>query len=284
MAALITAGVVLLFVLITLSQGVRIVPQGEEWIVQRLGRYKCTLKPGLNVVIPFMDIVAYRLPTKDIILNVQQQEIITRDNAVIVANALCFAKVVDPQKAAYGVENYQQAVATLTMTSLRAIIGSMDLDEALSSRDVIKATLRAAMSEQTEDWGVTVRSVEIQDIKPSDSMQGAMERQAAAERERKAVVTKAEGSKQAAILEAQARQESAALDAQAQINLAQASAESITLVKQAIGTESGPALYLLGERYIGAMEKLAGSSNAKLVVLPADLQATVRGLLGSKSA
>lgn len=284
MSALIIAGTIVVLAFITLFQAVRIVPQGEEWIVQRLGRYKTTLKPGLNVVIPYMDIVAYRLPTKDMILNVQQQEIITKDNAVIHANAFCFAKVVDPQKAAYGVENYQEAVATLTMTSLRAIVGSMDLDEALSSRDVIKEQLRLAMSAQTEDWGITVRSVEIQDIKPSESMQGAMERQAAAERERKAQVTRAEGSKQAAILEAQARQESATLDAKAQINLAEASAKSITLIKEAIGSDTAPAMYLLGERYITAMENLAASSNAKMILLPADLQATVSGLLGRAKA
>ncbi|WP_409277288.1 SPFH domain-containing protein [Pseudomonas defluvii] len=284
MTSLIIAGVVALFAIITLFKGVRIVPQGEEWIVERLGRYHQTLKPGLNILIPYMDVVAYRLPTKDIILEVYQQEIITKDNAVIVANALCFAKVVDPQKASYGVQDYCFAVTSLTMTSLRAIVGAMDLDEALSSREQIKAKLREAMSEQTEDWGMTVRSVEIQDIKPSASMQSAMERQAAAERERKADVTRAEGAKQAAILEAQARQESAKLDAEAQINLAEASAKAITLVKNAVGSEVTPAMYLLGERYIGAMENLANSSNAKMIVLPADLQETVRGLMGRAKA
>ena len=280
MTSLIITATIALFVLVTVFKGVRIVPQGEEWVVERLGRYHTTLKPGLNILVPYMDVVAYRLPTKDIILDVQQQEIITRDNAVIVANALCFAKVVDPQKASYGVVNYAYAVPSLTMTSLRAIVGAMDLDEALSSREQIKARLREAMSEQTEDWGITVRSVEIQDIKPSPSMQTAMERQAAAERERKADVTRAEGAKQAAILEAQARQESAKLDAAAQVNLAEASAQAITLVKNAVGTDVTPAMYLLGERYINAMENLAASDNAKMVVLPADLQEAVRGMLG----
>jgi len=153
MTSLIVVAVLALFVLITVFKGVRIVPQGEEWIVERLGRYHSTLKPGLNIVIPYMDVVAYRLPTKDIILDVQEQEIITRDNAVIVANALCFAKVVDPQKASYGVQNFSFAVTSLTMTSLRAIVGAMDLDEALSSREQIKARLREAMSEQTEELG-----------------------------------------------------------------------------------------------------------------------------------
>lgn len=268
------------FVFVTLLKGVRIVPQGEERIVERLGRYHVTLKPGLNFTIPYVDRVRYTLPTKDIILDIKQQEIITRDNAVIVANALCFAKVVDPKKAAYGVENYQFAVASLTMTALRAIIGTMDLDEALSSREIIKARLAEAMTVQTDDWGIAVRSVEIQDIKPSESMQVAMERQAAAERERKAAVTRAEGERQAAVLAAQARKEAAERDASATVQLAEASAIAIERVSKAVGNETAPALFLLGERYITAMQALATSSNSKTVVLPADIQQTLGGLLG----
>lgn len=280
MSGLIIASVIALFVLITISQGVRIVPQGEEWIVERLGRYSSTLKPGLSIIIPYVDSVAYRFPTKDIILDVQQQEIITQDNAVILTNALAFAKIIDPQKAAYGVENYQFAVSSLVMTTLRAVVGKMDLDEALSSRDEIKAKLREALQEQTADWGITVRSVEIQDIKPSEKMQIAMEGQSAALRERKAVVTKAEGSKEAAILEAQARQLSAEQDAKATISLAEASAQSIKLVRDAIGNDIGPATYLLGERYITAMENLAASPNAKMILLPADIKESVKGIFG----
>ena len=282
MSSLIIPAILVIFALVTLAKGVRIVPQGEEWIVERLGRYSTTLKPGLNFLIPYMDRVAYRLPTKDIILDVQQQEIITQDNAVIVANALCFAKVVDPQKAAYGVQDYQYAVASLTMTTLRAIIGIYDLDKALSSRDEIKVKLREMMSDQTDDWGIVVRSVEIQDIKPSETMQVAMERQAAAERERKAAVTRAEGERQAAVLAAQARQEAAEKDAAATVRLAEASASAITMVKEAIGADTASSMYLLGERYIGAMENLAASQNAKMVVLPADLQETIRGLVGRR--
>ena len=282
MSSLIIPAILVIFALVTLAKGVRIVPQGEEWIVERLGRYSSTLKPGLNFLIPYMDRVAYRLPTKDIILDVQQQEIITQDNAVIVANALCFAKVVDPQKAAYGVQDYRYAVASLTMTTLRAIIGIYDLDKALSSRDEIKVRLREMMSDQTDDWGIVVRSVEIQDIKPSETMQIAMERQAAAERERKAAVTRAEGERQAAVLAAQARQEAAEKDAAATVRLAEASASAITMVKEAIGADTASSMYLLGERYIGAMENLANSQNAKVVVLPADLQETIRGLVGRR--
>lgn len=280
MVGLVVTCIIAVFVLVAIAKSVRIVPQGEEWLVERLGRYNTTLKPGLSFIIPFMDSVAYRLPTKDIIMEIDQQEVITSDNALILANAICFAKVTDPQKAAYGVQDYRVAIRSLTMTALRAVIGEMNLDSALSSRDQIKAKLRESMSEQTADWGITIRSVELQDIKPSESMQGAMERQAASEREKKAEVIRAEGTKQAAILQAQARKESAILDAGAQIQLAEASAKAITLVKEAIGNETVPAMYLLGERYITAMESLAASPNAKLVLLPADIQGTLGGLMG----
>ncbi|NMG32116.1 SPFH domain-containing protein [Aromatoleum evansii] len=269
----------LIFVVVTLAKGVRILPQGEEWIVERLGKYHSTLKPGLNIIIPYLDNVAYKLVTKDIILDVQEQEVITRDNAVILTNAIAFIKVTDPVKAVYGVTDFAEAIRNLIMTTLRSIVGEMELDEALSSRDKIKARLRESIADEAVDWGLTVKSVEIQDIKPSESMQRAMEMQAAAERERKAAVTKAEGEKQAAILEAEARLESAKRDANAQVMLAEASAEAIRRVAAAIGDQPGPMMYMLGEKYIASMERMGSSESAKVVVLPADLQETVRGLL-----
>ena len=270
----------LVFVVITIAKGVRLVAQGEEWIVERLGKYHSTLRPGLNILIPYLDNVAYKLVTKDIILDVKEQEVITRDNAVILANAIAFVKVTDPVKAVYGVTDFSEAIRNMIMTTLRSIIGEMDLDAALSSRDKIKARLRESIADEAVDWGLTVKSVEIQDIKPSESMQRAMELQAAAERERKAAVTKAEGAKQAAILEAEARLESAKRDANAQVMLAEASAEAIRRVSTAIGSESGPMMYLLGEKYVASLEKLGQSPNAKVVLLPADLQETLRGVLG----
>ena len=272
--------VFIIFVVVTLAKGIRIVPQGEEWIVERLGKYHGTIKPGLNILIPYLDNVAYKLITKDIILDVQEQEVITRDNAVILTNAIAFVKVTDPVKAVYGVTDFAEAIRNLIMTTLRSIVGEMDLDAALSSRDKIKARLRESIADEAVDWGLTVKSVEIQDIKPSQSMQKAMELQAAAERERKAAVTRAEGEKQSAILEAEARLESAKRDADAQVMLAEASAEAIRRVTTAIGTEPGPMLYLLGEKYITALERLGEAPGSKLVVMPADLQETLRGLLG----
>jgi regulator of protease activity HflC (stomatin/prohibitin superfamily) len=281
-ASFIVTLAILVFVAVTIAKGVRIVPQGEEWIVERLGKYHDTLKPGLRLVIPYVDKIAYQLVTKDLILDVQEQEVITRDNAVILTNAIAFIKVTDPVKAVYGVTDFSEAIRNLIMTTLRSIVGEMELDEALSSRDKIKARLRESIADEAVDWGLTVKSVEIQDIKPSASMQKAMEMQAAAERERKAVVTRAEGAKQSAILEADARLESAKRDANAQVMMAEASAEAIRRVTAAIGEQSGPMSFLLGEKYIAALERMGEKDNAKVVVLPADLQEAVRGLFGRK--
>ncbi|WP_299066437.1 SPFH domain-containing protein, partial [Accumulibacter sp.] len=264
--------VLLVFVAVTVAYGVRIVPQGEEWIVQRLGKYCMTLLPGLRFIIPYVDIVSYKVTTKDIILDVQEQEVITRDNAVIVVNAIAFIKVTDPVKAVYGVQDYSEAIRNMIMTTLRSIVGDMELDQALSSRDTIKARLKAGVADEALDWGLTVKSVEIQDIKPSQSMQRAMEMQASAERERKAMVTRAEGEKQSMILTAEARLESAKRDAEAQVTLAEASSQAITKVNGAFGNNELPMLYLLGEKYITSLTRIAESDNAKLVLLPADLQ------------
>ena len=284
MEGLIVAAIILGFIAVTVAKGVRVVPQGEEWIVERLGRYHSTLKPGLSIVIPYIDAVAYKMITKDIILDVNQQEVITKDNAVILCNAVAFIKIVSPTKAAYGIQDFNEAVRNLIMTNLRSIIGDMDLEGALTSRDHIKAKLREQIADDLVDWGLTVKSVEIQDIKPSPSMQKAMELQGAAERERRAAVTKAEGAKQAAILEAEARLESAKRDANAQVMLAEASAESIRRVTASIGDQTTPMLYLLGEKYIASLEKLGESGSSKVVVMPADLQETLRGLVGRLGA
>ncbi|MBV6475848.1 MAG: SPFH/Band 7/PHB domain protein [Rhodocyclaceae bacterium] len=279
-AGFIVVVAVLVFALVTVWKGVRIVPQGEEWIVERLGKYNGTLLPGLNIVVPYIDRIAYKVVTKDIILDVQEQEVITKDNAVILTNAIAFIKVTDPVKAVYGVVDFAEAIRNLIMTTLRSITGEMELDQALSSRDKIKVRLRESIADEAVDWGLTVKSVEIQDIKPSASMQKAMEMQASAERERKAMVTRAEGEKQSMILQAEARVESARRDAEAQVTLAEASSEAIKRVAQAIGDRDTPMLYLLGEKYITAITHLAGSENAKMIVLPADVQEAVRGVLG----
>ncbi len=270
----------LIFVAVTIAKGVRIIPQGEEWVVERLGKFNAVLSPGLHVIIPYIDKIAYKVVTKDIILDVEKQEVITKDNAVVITNAIAFIKVTDTVKAVYGVVNFSEAIRQLISTTLRSITGEMELDDALSSRDKIKARLKESIASEAIDWGLTVKSVEIQDIKPSESMVRAMEMQASAERERKAAVTKAEGEKTAMILESEGRLESAKRDAVAQVTLAQASSEAIQKIAEAIADRDTPMLYLLGEKYIAAMTRLAESDNAKVVLLPADIQETLRGLIG----
>jgi regulator of protease activity HflC (stomatin/prohibitin superfamily) len=273
--------IVLLFaVIITLFAGIKIVPQGEEWVVERLGKFNTTLRPGLNIIIPYIDSVRQKVSTRDIILDIPQQEVITKDNAVILTNAVAFVRVTRPQDAIYGVEDFQLAIQNLIMTTLRSIIGEMKLDEALSNREIIKTKLKDQIIDDAADWGVTVKSVEIQDITPSKSMQQAMEQQAATERARRAIETKAEGEKNAMILEAEGKLEAAKKEADAQVALSRASAQAIANVSQAIGDNELPTMFLLGDRYINTLEKMAKSQNSKFIVYPADLQASIKGMLG----
>lgn len=272
--------ILLVLVIVTIVKGVRTVPQGSKWVVQRFGKYHSTLNPGLNIIVPYFDVVAYKVSTKDIVLDIPSQEVITRDNAVMIVNAVAYINIVQPEKAVYGVEDFRLAIQNLVQTSLRSIIGEMDLDDALSSRDQIKARLKQAISDDISDWGITLKTVEIQDIRPSPGMQAAMEEQASAERQRRATVTRAEGSKTAAILEAEGRLEASKRDAEAQVVLAQASQRSIEMVTSAVADKELPVMYLLGERYIAAVKDLGASPNGKIVLIPGDVQAAVRGMLG----
>lgn len=289
--SLIVIGILAFVVLLTIFLGVRIVPQGYKHVVQRLGKYHSTLNPGLNFVIPYLDAIAYKVLTKDISLDIPTQEVITRDNAVITTNAIAFINVIDPQKAVYGIDDFRFAIVNLIQTSLRSIVGEMDLDDALSSREVIKAKLKGNISDDVAAWGIVVKTVEIQDIKPSPTMQQAMEQQASAERTRRAAITEAEGKKAAAILnaegakeaairEAEGKLEASRRDAEAKVIMAEATREAITRVTAALGDRELPAVYLLGERYVEAVRQLANSPNAKTLLLPADLLAAVQGILG----
>jgi regulator of protease activity HflC (stomatin/prohibitin superfamily) len=274
--------VLIFLVIVAIVKGVRIVPQGEEWVVERLGKFAGVLSPGLHVINPIFTKVSYKVTTKDIILDVPEQEVITRDNAVILANAIAFIKVTKIDRAVYGIENFREAMRNMVQTSLRSIIGGMDLNQALTSRERIKAELKAAIADEALDWGLTVKSVEIQDIKPSRNMQEAMERQAAAERERVAVVTEAEGAKQSLILNAEARLEAARKDAEAQMVAAKASAESIKFITEAVKENNSSAMFLLGDRYITALQNMSASENSKIIVMPGDLVGAVKSLVGGK--
>ena len=269
-------------VILTIVLGVRIVPQGTKFVVQRLGKYHTTLGPGLNIIIPYVDSVAYKVSTKDQIIDTSRQEVISKDNAVLEVNAVAFVNIVTPEKAVYGVENWRLAIQNLVQTTLRSIIGEMHLDEALSSRDQIKAKLKMGISDDLGDWGITLRGVEIQDIAPSPTMAAAMEAQAAAERQRRATVTKAEGDKAAVVLEAEGRLEAAQRDAKAKEVQAEASRNAIASVLGAAGADNAALVvgYLLGENYIKAIQAQAASPNAKTILLPADLQSAISGLIG----
>jgi len=271
---------VLIFLVVTVAKGVRQVPQGYKWVVQRLGKFNTSLNPGLNFLIPYIDKVAFKVTTKDIVLDIPSQEVITKDNAVLVTNAVAYINIVSPEKAVYGVENYIIAIQTLVQTSLRSIIGEMTLDDALSSRDHIKAKLKAAISDDISDWGITLKTVEIQDINPSPTMQQAMEEQAAAERARRATVTRADGDKQAVILTAEGALEASKREAEAQVILAEASKRAISLVTEAIGEKELPVVYLLGEKYISSLQELSSSDNSKFVVFPADIPGALKGMMG----
>jgi len=281
MAQLMVVSVFALLIIMTIALGVRIVPQGSKNVVQRLGKYHKTLNPGLNIIIPYIDSVAHKVTTKDIVLDIPSQEVITRDNAVIIANAVAYINIVSPEKAVYGVEDYRLGIQTLVQTTLRSIVGEMDLDDALSSRDQIKAKLKTAISDDISDWGIILKTVEIQDINPSQTMQKAMEEQAAAERGRRATVTRAEGEKSAAILEADGRLEASKRDAQAKVVLAEASQRAIQKVTEAIQENEMPVMYLLGEKYIEALKGISASENSKVVLLPADIPAAVRGIMSA---
>ena len=268
-------------IIVTLYKGINIVPQGEEWVVERLGKYAKTLRPGLNIIIPYLEAVRQKITTRDIILDIPQQEVITRDNAVILTNAVAFVRVTNPRDALYGIEDFRMAIQQLIMTTLRSILGEMTLDEALSNRESIKTRLKDQIVDDVADWGVTVKSVEIQDISPSASMQDSMERQAAAERERRAIETTAEGNKNAAILEADGKLAAAEREAKAQIVLANASAEAIKMISDNIQDKELPAMFLLGDRYINSLEQISKSPNSKFVIYPADLQGAIKGMLGN---
>ena len=275
------AVVLAVLVVVTLYKGINIVPQGEEWLVERLGKFSRVLKPGLNIIVPYIEAVRQKITTRDIILDIPQQEVITRDNAVILTNAVAFVRVTKPENALYGVEDFRVAIQQLIMTTLRSILGEMTLDEALSNREHIKTKLKEQIIDDVADWGVTVKSVEIQDINPSASMQESMERQAAAERERRAIETTAEGNKNAAILEADGKLAAAEREAKAQITLANASAEAIRMISENIQDKELPAMFLLGDRYINSLEKISQSDNSKFVIYPADLQGAIKGMLGN---
>ncbi len=275
--------------LVTVFAGVKSVPQGREWTVERFGRFTRVLKPGLNLITPFFDRIGRKLSVMEEVLEIPSQSVITRDNAMVTADAIAFFQVVDAPKAAYEVGNLEKGIENLCLTNTRTVIGAMDLDEVLSKRDEINQRLLRVVDLATQPWGVKVTRIEIKDLSPPIDITEAMARQMKAERlrraavleadgDKQAAVLRAEGAKQSAILQAEGRKEAAFRDAEARERSAQAEAKATQMVSDAIAAGNVNALnYFLGQKYIDAFAQLATAPNQKFVVLP--MEAT--GLLGS---
>ena len=281
--------VLLLLVIITLFAGVKSVPQGSEWTQERFGKFQRTLKPGLNIIIPYIDRIGRRVNMMEQVLDVPSQEVITKDNALVTVDGVVFYQVLDAAKASYEVSNLNQAILNLTMTNIRTVMGSMDLDELLSNRDQINARLLTVVDEATEPWGVKATRIEVKDIKPPADLVASMARQMKVEREkranildaegfRQAAILKAEGEKQAEILSAEGRRQAAFLEAEARERAAQAEAEATRLVSDAIAAGNVQAInYFVAQRYVDALKDIASAPNQKTLILP--LEAT--SILGS---
>jgi len=279
----------LVLALVTIFSGVKSVPQGREWTVERFGRFTKVLKPGLNLIVPYVDRIGRRLSMMEEVLTIPSQVVITRDNATVTADAIAFYQVVDAAKAAYEVANLQAGITNLCLTNARTVIGAMDLDEVLSKRDEINQRLLSVVDQATSPWGVKVTRIEIKDLSPPTDITEAMARQMKAERFRRAEVTqadgekqgailRAEGAKQSAILQAEGRKEAAFRDAEARERLAQAEAKATQMVSDSIEAGNVNALnYFLGQKYVDAFAQLANAPNQKFVILPMESA----GLLGS---
>jgi regulator of protease activity HflC (stomatin/prohibitin superfamily) len=261
--------------------GVKSVPQSEEWTVERFGRFTNTLKPGLSLIVPLVDRIGARLSLRETVLEVPGQEVITRDNASVTADAVVFYQIVDAARAAYQVNDLERAIVNLSMTNIRSVIGSMDLDDVLSNRDGINDRLLRIVDDATAPWGIKVTRIEIKELQPPADLVQSMARQMKAVREKRAVVTEAEGKREAQILEAQGGLEAAKLQAEARERLAAAEAKATEDVSKAIREGDLQAInYFVATRYIEAMAKFADSRNQKTLILPIEAAATLGSLAG----
>lgn len=289
---LIAALVFLVLALFILFAAIKLVPQGREYTVERFGRYTRTLKPGISFLTPFVEGIGRRVNMMEQVLDVPQQEVITKDNALVKVDGIVFIQVMDAAAAAYRVDNLNFAIAQLAMTNLRTVVGSMELDEVLSQRDQINTRLLHVIDAATSPWGVKVARIEIKDLMPPPDITNAMARQMKAERERRAVITeadgeksaaiaRAEGAKQAAILEAEGRREAAYRDAEAREREAEAEAKATAMVSEAIARGDVNAInYFVAQKYVEAFAKLAESPQQKTVIVPAEMSALVGSIGG----
>jgi regulator of protease activity HflC (stomatin/prohibitin superfamily) len=288
----ISAIVVVIFALSVIIAGAKLVPQGYNWTVERFGKYTKTLKPGLNLILPFIDRVGEKVNMMEVVLDILPQEVISSDNAMVTTDAVCFYQVQEPEKAAYEVNDRERALQNLVMTNIRAVLGSMELDEMLSNRDRINAELLSKVDEATNPWGIKVTRIEIRDITPPNDLVEAMARQMKAERlkraqileaegTREADIQRAEGDKQSRILVAEGELQAAIREAEGRERLAEAEARATTVVSDAIAKGNPLAInYFIAQKYTEVLGSLAASDNNKVMMIPLEATSVIGAIAG----
>ncbi len=280
-------------VLAVVAAGVKTVPQGYQWTVERFGRYRTTLMPGLNLIVPFIDRIGLRINVQEAVLEIPSQDVITKDNASVTVDGIVFFQVLQAARAAYEVQDLRTAVTNMAMTNIRTAIGALDLDETLSKRDEINDRLLHVLDNATQPWGTKITRVELKDISPPDNVVASMAMQLTAERERRAAILAAEGVKQAAILKAEGEKQSQILaaegrlaaanrDAEARERLATAEAEATRVVSKAVEDGNVQALnYFVAQKYVDALNQIGQADNSKLLLMPMEMSGIVGAVSGS---